>query len=173
MRAHRSDAGIAATKCGDGSVTEHIENAALLRTVAEWREKVRASGMRAWPEWIGKSGDTAIPGKVQARIVLLWGNVCYLTGVKIIGKPDFEHVIPLHAGGENREGNIRPASKAAHKGKSSEEQKRKAKADRARIAAVATIKPKATIPRPPKPEKPARDKLPLPARTHDIFGGRL
>lgn len=146
---------------------------ALDRTVAEWRAKVRASGMRAWDEWCGKSGDTAIPPKVQARIVLLWGNVCYLTGAKIIGKPDFEHVIPLHAGGENREGNIRPASKAAHRGKSSEEQSRKAKADRARIAAVATVTPKAKIPTRPRAEKPPRDKLPLPARTHDIFGRPL
>lgn len=127
---------------------------ALARTVAEWRDKVRASGMRAWDEWIGKSGDTAIPPKVQARIVLLWGNVCYLTGARIPGKPEFEHVVPLHAGGENREGNIRPVSKAAHKGKSSAEQTRKAKADRARVAAVATVKPKAPIPAPPKPEKP-------------------
>lgn len=109
---------------------------ALARTVQEWRDKVADSGSRAWPEWVGKP-DTPIPPKVRARIVMVWGMVCYLTGVRIVGeKPEYEHVIPLAMGGENREGNIRPVWAKAHKGKSAAEQGRKAKADRQRRAAV-------------------------------------
>jgi len=127
---------------------------ALDRTVAEWRAKVAATGMRAWREWAGKTGDTAIPPRVQARICMVWENTCHITGVKIAGeKPQREHVVPLNMGGENREGNIRPAWKKAHQEKSADEAGKRAKADRARVAAVATVKPKATIPAPPKPEK--------------------
>lgn len=127
---------------------------ALDRTVAEWRAKVAAMGMRAWPEWKA-APDTAIPPKIRSRVILVWGRVCYLTGAKIVGKPpEYEHVVPLAMGGENREGNIRPVSPAAHKGKTAQEQTRKAKADAQRAASVATKAPKASIPSPPKPEKP-------------------
>lgn len=127
---------------------------ALARTVQEWRDKVAASGARSWPEWIGSTPDAAIPAKVRARIVLVWGMVCHITGAPIIGeRPEFEHVVPLHAGGANREGNIRPVSKRAHKAKSAEEITRKAKADAQRRAAVVRREPKRRIPCPPKPER--------------------
>lgn len=143
---------------------------ALARTIVEWKIKVAATGARAWPEWIGKTPDTKIPPKVQARIVLVWGMNDYTTGAAIVGvKPHFDHVIPLHAGGENREGNLRPILPEKHREKSAGEMRRKGKADRQRVAAVATVE-KLKIPARPKAEKPIRDKLPLPQRTHDIFG---
>lgn len=127
---------------------------ALSRTVQEWRDKVAASGARSWPEWIGSTPDAAIPAKVRARIVLVWGMVCHITGAPIIGeRPEFEHVVPLHAGGANREGNIRPVSKRAHKAKSAEEITRKAKADAQRRAAVVKREPKRRIASPPKAER--------------------
>ena len=108
--------------------------AALQRTVAEWQAKVAASGMRAWPEWIGKTGDTAIPDKVRARVVLLWGAVCYITGKKLLpDEIEMEHVIGLADGGKNREGNLRPVWNAAHRVKTGKEKTKRAKADRMRI----------------------------------------
>jgi len=129
---------------------------ALDRTVAEWRAKVAATGMRAWREWTGKTGDTAIPPRVQARICMVWENTCHITGVKIAGeRPQMEHVVPLNMGGENREGNIRPAWKKAHQEKSAAEAGKRAKADRQRANHIGARSPsKATIPSPPKPERP-------------------
>ena len=123
----------------------------LDRTVAEWREKVAATGMRAWREWVGKTGDTAIPPRVQGRIAWVWENTCHITGVKITGeKPDMEHVVPLSQGGENREGNIRPAWRKAHIQKSAEETTRRAKADAQRAAAYATKTHSSKIPSRPR-----------------------
>ena len=145
---------------------------ALARTVQEWRDKVAAAGMRRWPEWVGKTPDAKIPEKVQDRVVLVWGHTCYLTGAPLGGKkPEFEHVIPLSMGGEHREGNLRPVSKQAHKLKTAKEAAQRAKADAQRRGAVVTKEP--TMRGRPKPEKPIRDKLPLPRRTHDIYGRPL
>lgn len=64
----------------------------------------RAGAGRAVPEWIGATPDTPIPKRVKDRIWLREGGRCYLTGRKIqIGDAfEFEHVIAITLGGENR-----------------------------------------------------------------------
>lgn len=107
-------------------------NEALARVVQEYRAKIAASNFRAWKEWVGKTPDSEVPDAVKARIYTLWDRTCYLSGIKIRGKEwELEHVIPLSMGGAHREGNLRPALRAPHKEKSSEEASRRADADRA------------------------------------------
>lgn len=88
--------------------------------------------MRAVPEWVGATPDSAIPKAVKVRIWLREEGRCYLTG-RVIRAGDtfeYEHVKPIWLGGENRESNIRLALKDAHKEKSSAERSAKAKTDR-------------------------------------------
>jgi 5-methylcytosine-specific restriction endonuclease McrA len=138
-------------------------NDALKRTLEEYRAKVAASGMRAWPEWIGKTGDTAIPDKVRARVVLLWGAVCYITGKRLApGEIEMEHVVALADGGENREGNLRPVWNAAHKIKTAKEKTRRSKADRIRIKHIGKTQSARPIQSRGFDKKPKPEKLPLP-----------
>lgn len=74
---------------------------------------------RAVPEWIGKTDDTPIPPRVKDRVFIANGGRCYLTGRKImVGDAwDAEHVIAIINGGENREGNLKPALRDKHREK--------------------------------------------------------
>jgi len=121
---------------------------------------------RSVKEWIGKTPDTKVPPRVRLRVFDAHGGICYLSGIKIMpGMPwDLEHVIALHAGGENRESNLRPALRDKHKVKTAAEMAVKAKVSDVRKAALGIKSPKAKIPSPPKAAKPVRDKLPLPPR---------
>lgn len=89
---------------------------------------------RSVPEWIGATPDTAAPTRVRLRVFEAHGGRCHITGRKIgVGESwELEHVKPLHLGGENRESNLAPALKDAHREKSAREVTAKAKADRIR-----------------------------------------
>lgn len=89
---------------------------------------------RSVPEWHGATPDTRPPTKVRIRVFDAYEGRCYRTGRKIAaGEPwDLDHVKPLHLGGENRETNLAPISKAAHREKSAAELTVKAKTDRIR-----------------------------------------
>lgn len=89
---------------------------------------------RSVDEWIGSSDDAKIPDRVKLRIWEREGGKCYLTGHKI--RPgdeyEFEHKLALCLGGEHRESNIALALKDAHKVKTAEDVKMRAKSDRVR-----------------------------------------
>ncbi len=158
-------------------MSDPIAEKILADNLAEWKAKVKASGKRAWNEWIGKSADSAIPPHVALRIANTWDRRCYLTGVTLGAiKPDMEHKLALHACqglNGNRESNLRPVLPAAHKKKTAKEKQVQAKVDAQALAHMGLKKTKHPIPQPVKPVKPVKDKLPLPPRTHDIFGRPL
>jgi 5-methylcytosine-specific restriction protein A len=89
---------------------------------------------RSVPEWVGSTPDAKIPDKVKARIVLRQGGLCAITGQRLRpGHFDFDHELPLCLGGAHSEANLRAIVREAHKAKTVEDVKRKAKADRIRI----------------------------------------
>jgi 5-methylcytosine-specific restriction protein A len=87
---------------------------------------------RAVPEWIGATPNSKIPDRVKLRIWLREGGRCYLSGRQI--RPgerfEYEHVIALCNGGENRETNLRLALAAPHKAKTAADVDERAKTDR-------------------------------------------
>lgn len=89
---------------------------------------------RTVDEWIGKTPDTAVPGRVRARVFSRFGGVCQLTGRKIMPGDawDLDHTKPLHMGGENREANLQPVLREAHRNKTASEAPARAKTDRVR-----------------------------------------
>lgn len=100
--------------------------------------------MRMVPEWIGKSSDSSIPARVRLRVLEAHGGVCYLSGRKIMpgDKWDVEHKLAICLGGENRESNLAPALKAAHKVKTARDVAQKAKNDRVRRRHLGIRKPR-------------------------------
>lgn len=97
-----------------------------------------ATNGRSVEEWVGKTNDTPVPARVKARVFLRYEGRCYLSGRKI-GPGDaweVEHVKPVwqSAPGEilNRESNLAPALKDAHRVKTAREATDRAKADRIR-----------------------------------------
>lgn len=89
---------------------------------------------RTPPEWIGKTPDSAIPPRVRLRVFEAHGGVCHLTGQKIWpgDEWDCDHIQALCNGGEHRESNLAPALRPAHRAKTAEDVKLRAKADRVR-----------------------------------------
>ena len=102
---------------------------------------------RSVAEWIGKTDDSKIPASVRLRIFRNAGGVCHITGVVIKSGQqwDAEHVVPLSMGGSHRESNLRPALKAAHKEKTSQEAEVRAKADAVAKKHLGIEPPKAKI----------------------------
>ena len=101
------------------------------KIIDEWKAAVVATGQRAWKEWKGKTPDTAIPKPVRARIVMVFGAKCYLTGHKCDPKDlDLDHVIALADKGEHREANLRPVYRPSHRKKTGKENSVRAKAKR-------------------------------------------
>jgi len=86
------------------------------------------------PEWIGKTPDTAPPARVRVRVFDAYGGRCYLSKRKIMPGDTWEldHVKALVNGGENRETNLAPALKSAHREKTNADVAEKAKVARLR-----------------------------------------
>ena len=103
---------------------------------------------RKVPEWIGKTDDTAIPSRVKLRILERQGGKCALTGVAFgVKRPaEFDHIIALRMGGENREDNLQALIGPAHKTKTSNDRRDIAKADRIRKKHFGISAPKAQLP---------------------------
>ena len=78
---------------------------------------------RSLPEWIGKTTDAKIPPRVRLRVFETHGGMCHLSKRKIAaGEPwDCDHVVALINGGENRERNLAPALRVAHKVKTADD----------------------------------------------------
>ncbi|MDP2047607.1 MAG: HNH endonuclease signature motif containing protein [Cypionkella sp.] len=103
---------------------------------------------RAVEEWVGKTDDTAIPPRVKLRVFEAHGGICYLTKRKILPGDDWDcdHILALCNGGENRESNLAPALKAAHRTKTVADVKKRAKIDRVRKKHLGLHKPKHIMP---------------------------
>ncbi|MCH2069601.1 MAG: HNH endonuclease [Shimia sp.] len=102
---------------------------------------------RSVPEWIGATPDTAIPARVRLRVFEAHKGACHISGRKIAAgeKWEADHVIPLAAGGENRESNLAPALHTEHKKKTRADAKTKAKCDRVRKKHLGIHKPKSRL----------------------------
>lgn len=72
---------------------------------------------RAVPEWIGKTPDSAPPPRVKLRVLERHNYTCFWSKqpIKPGDKVEFDHVIALVLGGENRESNLVPALAHEHK----------------------------------------------------------
>jgi len=103
---------------------------------------------RATPEWHGKTDDTPVPLRVRLRVFEAHGGKCHITGQKINPGDawDLDHVLALINGGENREGNLAPALRHAHRAKTARDVAQKAKDTRIRAKHVGAAKPKAAMP---------------------------
>lgn len=70
-------------------------------------------------EWIGATPDTAIPERVEQRVLERFDWKCYRTGISLRNgaKYEIDHVKALCNGGENRESNLAPIWAPLHKEK--------------------------------------------------------
>jgi 5-methylcytosine-specific restriction endonuclease McrA len=102
---------------------------------------------REVPEWIGATPDSPIPPRVKARVFERAGGVCHITGRKI--RPgeawDCDHVLALVNGGENREANLAPALRDAHRAKTADDVAQKSKDARVRAKHLGLWKPRSTL----------------------------
>ncbi|MEQ9634771.1 MAG: HNH endonuclease [Devosia marina] len=93
---------------------------------------------RSVPEWIGKTEDSKIPDRVKLRVREREGDVCYLSGRKIMPGDivEYDHRIALinwtGDGHGNRESNIYPVIKAKHREKTRQDVAEKAASARVR-----------------------------------------
>jgi len=103
---------------------------------------------RSIKEWTGKTDDTAPPPRVKLRIVDRQDGKCAITGVAFGPKirPEFDHIIPLGLGGENRESNLQAICAPAHKVKTAGDRRAIAKADRIRKKQAGITPKKAELP---------------------------
>lgn len=87
---------------------------------------------RSVPEWVGATPDSAIPPRVRLRVFERCGGKCALSGRKIqVGDEwDLDHVTPLSMGGRHAETNLQVVWRPAHREKTAEEAKDRAKAKR-------------------------------------------
>lgn len=78
---------------------------------------------RSVAEWIGRTDDSTPTDACKLRILDRQGNRCASTGAEFTptNKPDFDHLVPLWLGGENRESNLQAISGASHKRKTQAE----------------------------------------------------
>lgn len=102
---------------------------------------------RSVPEWIGATPDTAIPPRVKDRVLEAYGHKCAISGRPFSPseKPEFDHKLALKNGGENRESNIQPLIKFAHKKKTVEDMATKKKIARVRKKHLGIDSKKSTI----------------------------
>ena len=103
---------------------------------------------RATPEWIGKTPDSAIPPRVRLRVFEAYGGICALSARKICpaDKWECDHRIALANGGEHRESNLQPVLAEAHREKTREDVRTKAKIARVRKKHLGLDRPKRKMP---------------------------
>ena len=103
--------------------------------------------MRSVPEWIGKTDNTAIPPRVKARILQRQDNKCAVTDMVFNAalKPEFDHIIAIANGGENRESNIQALCEFAHKHKTKKDVAQKSRDARVRAKHLGLHKPKSKL----------------------------
>ena len=111
------------------------------------RQKIAKARGRSVKEWIGKTADSTPPPSVRLRVFDRHKGVCHITGRKIAARDkwDLDHIKRVEDGGENRESNLAPALRDAHKKKTAEETTLGKRADRIRKKHIG-IKPEPTRP---------------------------
>lgn len=74
---------------------------------------------RSVTEWIGRTDNSMPTDACKLRIVDRQAGKCALTGIEFTpaNKPEFDHIVPLWLGGENRESNLQAITAPAHKRK--------------------------------------------------------
>lgn len=99
--------------------------------------------MRSVPEWRGKNDDSAIPPRVKDRISFKTFDCCAICQRPVVGKlrAEFDHIVSLVLGGENRETNIRLICHECHAPKTALDVKLKAKVARVRKRHLGLKKP--------------------------------
>jgi 5-methylcytosine-specific restriction protein A len=100
---------------------------------------------RSTPEWIGKTDDTATPPRVKARIYLGAAGHCkfctrFVDGSALVA--EYDHVIPLILGGQNRETNLQLLCSECHAVKTKRDVKIKAKVARVQKRHLGIKKPR-------------------------------
>lgn len=77
---------------------------------------------RALPEWIGATPDAILPPRVRIRLFDAAGGRCQNCSRKVgpAGEPfDFDHIVPIVAGGRNAESNFQVLCRHCHRVKTS------------------------------------------------------
>jgi 5-methylcytosine-specific restriction endonuclease McrA len=99
---------------------------------------------RAVEEWVATHDDQAVPPRVRLRIFDRDGGFCRLTGRKIMAGDqwDLDHIIALSNGGQHRESNLAPVLRSAHREKTKQDVKIKAKIARVRKRHLGIKKPR-------------------------------
>ncbi len=107
---------------------------------------------RSVTEWRGKTDDSRPPPRVRVRVFEAHGGRCYLTGAKILpgDKWQLDHMVALINGGENVESNLAPVLDAPHKAKTKADVAEKSRVASVKAKHIGAVKPKGSIPRPPK-----------------------
>jgi 5-methylcytosine-specific restriction endonuclease McrA len=84
---------------------------------------------RSLPEWRGRTDDASPPPRVKDRIARKADDCCQQCRRPIVGKlrAEFDHVIPLIIGGENRENNYQMLCSECHATKTKLDVRLKAK----------------------------------------------
>lgn len=100
--------------------------------------------MRTVKEWQGSTDDAMPPASVKRRILDRQDNLCAISGMPFDGvsRPEFDHIVPLWLGGENRESNLQAIHYAQHKNKTKVEATVRAKVNRIRNKELKLSKPK-------------------------------
>lgn len=86
-------------------------------------------------EWVGKTADSKPPKSVIDRLFLRQGGRCAITGRKMMpGETKHaDHIVPLKDGGNNSESNLQLVLADAHREKTSQENRGRAKERRIRL----------------------------------------
>jgi 5-methylcytosine-specific restriction protein A len=126
------------------------------------KKKIAKARGRSVAEWIGKTPDSRAPPTVRLRVFDRTKGVCHISKLKIGPKDkwDVEHIRRLDDGGENRESNLAPALREAHRKKTAAETKAGRKADRVRMKHVGVQRDKRPIPQRPALDKPKASATP-------------
>jgi 5-methylcytosine-specific restriction protein A len=96
-------------------------------------------------EWIGRTDNTPAPPRVKARVYLDAEGRCqhctrFVDGSALLGQ--YDHIIPLILGGENRESNLQLLCVPCHKAKTKLDVKLKAKVARVQKRHLGIKKPR-------------------------------
>lgn len=104
---------------------------------------------RAVEEWVGKTDNSRIPGRVRVRVFQRQDGCCAECGRKmaVAGEPfEVDHVTALILGGENRETNLRALCGPCHRAKTAGDVAQKSVEARKRAKHLGVARAKAKIP---------------------------
>jgi 5-methylcytosine-specific restriction protein A len=100
---------------------------------------------RSVPEWIGKTADDGIPGRVMLRMFDRCGGICQCGCNRKIRAGEgwvADHIVALINGGQHRESNLQPLLTEHHKIKTRSDVAIKSKVARIRAKHLGISKPR-------------------------------